>query len=379
MQPLNGGKILLRVVLTALICAGTSGFSLAQQAPAPGTTAGERLWLPVSSTQTLHGYSAAQLASPTNINGPGSVTITGAGLRPFGVAFDDAGNMYVADRNGNSVLIYAAPQTINSTSAPPAGTIASGARRALVEPVGLAFDAAGSLWVSNYFGNSIVKYTAAQLARVLPFESPRRPAPAVVIRCPIFDFPYGHAFDRAGNLWVANDRNNSVLKFARADLATSGTITPTQIVTRTTTGVLVNPHSPVFDAAGNLWVASSRNNQVVKYTINPTTGAATPTITATLRLNTTTIARPSALAFDNAGNLWITDDIHEAVLKYNIASITNGASVMPAKIITGFGEIGGVLHAFGPPPPVPPPPSAPPPPAPPPPAPPPPAGPAPVQ
>jgi hypothetical protein len=126
-------------------------------------------------------------------------------------------------------------------------------------------------------------------------------------------------------------------------------------------------------------VASSQSDQVVKYTINPTTGAATPTITATLRLNTTTIARPSALAFDNAGNLWITDDPHNVMLKYNTASITNGVSVMPTKIITGFGEIDGVLPAFGPPPPAPPPIVPPPPPAPPPPAPPPPAGPAPVQ
>jgi sugar lactone lactonase YvrE len=175
--------------------------------------------------------------------------------------------------------------------------------------------------------------------------------PAVVIRSPVFNAPYGHAFDKAGNLWVANNRPNTVLEFARANLARSGTITPTHTLTATNTGVLDMPHSPAFDAAGNLWVANSHADQVVKYTTNPTTGVRAPSVTATLKLNATTNAVPAALAFDSAGNLWVTDALHDVVLKYTAASLTNGASPLPVTAVTGFGDIGGVMIAFGPSPP----------------------------
>lgn len=311
---------------------------------------GGRLWLPVSSTKTLHGFSATQLTAP-NTTTPGSVTVTGAGIGPFNTAFDAAGNMYVADFRGNAVLIYTARQiAVSGSGAPTATIINGGASNALHGPVGLAFDTIGNLWVSNYGSDTLVKYGPAQLAASLATRGPLSPVPPVTIRSAAFNKLYGHAFDAAGNMWLASNAANTVIKIAKADLAVTQLVTPANTTNRTVPGILNKPRSPAFDAAGNLWVANSGGSQVVKYTINPTTGTPTPTVTATLKLNPTMNAVPTGLAFDNAGNLWATDSPHGVVLKYTIASLTNGATPLPVTTITGFGAIGGVLFAFDPPP-----------------------------
>ena len=56
-------------------------------------------------------------------------------------------------------------------------------------PVGLAFDAAGNLYVANYGNSTVSEVTPAGL--VSTFASG-------------FEQPYGLAFDAAGNLYVAN-------------------------------------------------------------------------------------------------------------------------------------------------------------------------------
>src|SRR6266700_920900 len=81
-------------------------------------------------------------------------TLTGADLGAFatgldtpqGLAFDQAGNLYVA--SGNSIMRFT-PGGI--------GTVFAGAD--LYAPIGLAFDTGGSLYVSNLGSNTIVKFT----------------------------------------------------------------------------------------------------------------------------------------------------------------------------------------------------------------------------
>jgi hypothetical protein len=52
---------------------------------------GRRLWLPASVQATLHGYDGVQLRR--SIDARGSITFTGAGVSPFGTAFDKNGNL----------------------------------------------------------------------------------------------------------------------------------------------------------------------------------------------------------------------------------------------------------------------------------------------
>jgi DNA-binding beta-propeller fold protein YncE len=74
--------------------------------------------------------------------------------------------------------------------------------------------------------------------------------------------PRGLAFDADGNLWVT-DATGKLLKFAASDIVTSGSKTPTVIITATlvvTAGgfamSLDFPEGLAFDSDGSLWVSN---------------------------------------------------------------------------------------------------------------------------
>ena len=102
---------------------------------------------------------------------------------PDGLAFDAAGNLYVANDGDGTV-----------SKVTPAGVVSPFAS-GFNGPDALAFDAAGNLYVANVNDNTVSKVTPAGV--VSPFASG-------------FDFPEGLAFDAAGNLYVANFGDNTV-------------------------------------------------------------------------------------------------------------------------------------------------------------------------
>ncbi len=311
-----------------------------------------RLWVPVATT--LHGYDETELSAAAGDTDGGSVTITGAGTTPFNVAFDASGNMWVADGGADALLFYSVDQLGAPGSGPPDATINADSQGSLNVPVGLAFDGDGNLWVGNFSdtgagANTLVQYSAATLAAAVAAGT-SAPSPDITIDSPDLNGNYGHAFDDDGNLWVANNRGNTLVRFDAASLV-DGTVPADQTVTAKGTGNLAAPRSPAVDADGNLWVSSRNSDQVVRYTIDPATGdAGSPLDVNVFLANGTTAVDPTGLAFDNAGDLWIADSVNDAVVKYTAADLTDGGSASAATALTGAGNISGVLIGFNPPP-----------------------------
>ena len=69
------------------------------------------------------------------------------------------------------------------------------------------------------------------------------------------DIPNALAFDAAGNLYVANEENNTISK-----------VTPAGVVSTFVSGGLDDPDALAFDNAGNLYVANDENNTISKVT-----------------------------------------------------------------------------------------------------------------
>jgi DNA-binding beta-propeller fold protein YncE len=76
---------------------------------------------------------------------------TGLEFDPRGLAFDQAGNLYVANQHGSTVQRFAADGTSLGTFA---GT-------GLRDPFALAFDPLGDLYISNQSGGTIRRYSAS--------------------------------------------------------------------------------------------------------------------------------------------------------------------------------------------------------------------------
>jgi sugar lactone lactonase YvrE len=171
----------------------------------------------------------------------------------------------------------------------------------LQEPIGLAFDAHGNLWVANNSASSIVEYTPSQLA------TSGSPAPAVTLTGSAINFPNEIAFDHAGNLWITNSvyadsgggfhSKGRIVEYAAQDLAATGSPTPL---------VVIN----------------------------------TPRVSGN--------SLPTGLAFDDSGNLWFADIAEPAIGEYSAASLTAGGNTPPVVIITSATSVSGVGIAFNP-------------------------------
>lgn len=170
------------------------------------------------------------------------------GIDVNGLAFGPDGSLWVASTGALSGFV---PATL--AAATPAGTapdvVLNGTvTNPLTFPHALAFAADGSLWVATG-ADRVVAYAPGQLA------ASGAPEPAVVLASngSSLQTVRGVAFDAAGALWVASWSTNTVVKFRPEDLGTSGA--PDPVVTLT--GVGTYPLRVAFDNRGDLWVSSN--------------------------------------------------------------------------------------------------------------------------
>ncbi len=160
----------------------------------------EKLWMTVSNAPTLGhvlgAFNGADIAA-TGMHNPAvwkSKNITGRGGAG---AFDTAGNFWLPA--GDRINKYAMLTLGTSDETPPAVTLTQPDSAAAKFA---AFDADGNLWVSRgapLSDDSVVRYAVADLA------ASGSPTPAVVLKSPDLTNPAGLAFDKAGALWVTND------------------------------------------------------------------------------------------------------------------------------------------------------------------------------
>ena len=144
------------------------------------------------------GRVGAAVAVALGVSGA-AVAATALTTVPAGAAGPPPSGIYVANEGGSNVTVYPLP---SNGHAPPSATISSSTFQ---NPYGEAFDAAGDLWVSNYGGDTVAEFTAAQLAAT------GSPTPAVVLQ------QYGHIAGRAGRAGLRPCRQPLGGRLHRAD------------------------------------------------------------------------------------------------------------------------------------------------------------------
>jgi ligand-binding sensor domain-containing protein len=161
-------------------------------------------------------------------------------------------------------------------------------------PLALAFDNNGDLWVANANANTVVEYSAAQLV------ASGNPAPAVTLSAAAGSIvgPSGLAFDSELDLWVANGNtgHNTLVEFLPSQLRSSGAPTP-RVVLGATAGSLVSPTGLAFDNSGSLWV-SNGNNTVVGFTVNQQLSSGSPAPVVAFTTTSLMSAPIGGIAFD---------------------------------------------------------------------------------
>ena len=221
----------------------------------------------------VYRYDTAQLAS-TGSPTP-AVTIDATAYSCLaGLAFDASGDLWVSSYNTAQVLEYTPAQLAAGGALTPAVIISADAMTSLSYPAGLAFDAFGDLWVTDSNISKLVAFAPSQIV------GSGSPTPAVTLSSSAGSIwaPHNVAFDASGSLWVTNAGNATVVRFDASQLASSGSPTPAATIASGSFASGARPVGVAFDASGALWVADSSALQLRRFA-NP--GSLTGTVTLT--------------------------------------------------------------------------------------------------
>ena len=250
-----------------------------------------------------------------------------------GIAVED-GNLWVAEAGVVQVL---SPTTttlfgVGVTADEPTTVISS-----LVDPTAIAFDSAGDLFVSDATDND-------GTVSVLPVASgsifgTSVTADTLATVSSGFQDPVSLAFDTEGNLYISDNGLGALSVLPAAD----GTVFGTSVTADTLTTLAAELNGPwdlAFDPAGTLYLVDGFGVDALSNVSGSLFGTAVPADTLTpLDLEDGAIG----IAFDNSGNLLMTDGQDSAVVEATPPSDTvsgvsfTGTADNPDMIITGSG------------------------------------------
>ena len=184
-------------------------------------------------SDAVGGYSILKFAP----DGSSTVFATNGLDAPHALAFDGDGNLYVANAQNDTIVKY---------TPDGASSVFADASQGLRHPVDLLFDSAGTLFVTNIQGGptmsgSVEKFTPDGVGTVFAEG--------------VFDGAYGLAIDASGNVYVSNLRGNNVQWFA-PDGTSLGVFA---------SGPLREPHGMFFDSTGNLYVANNNTSSIERF------------------------------------------------------------------------------------------------------------------
>jgi streptogramin lyase len=240
---------------------------------------------------------------------------------PTGVAVDSAGNVYVADTYNNQIRKITPAGSVSTLagSGTPGDIDGSGAAASFYYPRGIAVDANGNVYVTEFllqpFGpavaNNIRKITPAGVVSIFA-GGPGNPGDVDGTGTAAgFALPSAVAVDSAGNVYVADTGNCQIRKITPAGVVS--TLAGSTAGHADGTGASAsfnNPSGVAVDTSGNVYVADTSNNEIRKITpagVVSTFAGSTTQGDADGTGASASFNGPSGVAVDSAGNVYVAD------------------------------------------------------------------------
>jgi trimeric autotransporter adhesin len=273
----------------------------------------------------------------STIAGNGSPGFSGDGgqataaeiYKPFGVAADPAGNIYIADTYNNRIRKVTTGGVISTFAGNGiAGFSGDGGPATAAElssPVDITLDVSGNIYFSDYLNNRIRMVTTGGIISTFVgngiggFSGDGGLATAAEIH-----YPWGMIFDASGNFYVVEEGSNRVRIVNTGGIintfAGSGILGFSGDGGQATAAEFYEPTGITLDASGNVYIADQYNNRIrmvnasgiiSTFTGNGAYGFSGDGGQATAA----EINVPQALAMDASDNLYIADLYNERIRK----------------------------------------------------------------
>lgn len=202
---------------------------------------------------------------------------------PNSLTVDAAGNVYIADAHNNVIRKVSTSGMISTVvgNGYNAGTTHGGysgdggpaAAAELYYPESVAFDGAGNMYIAELYNNVVRKVSAAGIIstfagnNVAGYSGDGSPATSAQL-----GYPYDVVADASGNIYIADASNNVIRKVNASGIistyAGNGTAGETGDGGAATAAELSQPTGCAVDGYGNLYIADNSN---VRLVAGPTT------------------------------------------------------------------------------------------------------------
>ncbi|HEY0747819.1 MAG TPA: hypothetical protein VGD63_14055 [Steroidobacteraceae bacterium] len=271
---------------------------------------------------TTAGVVSTTLSAIGTSDGTGSAALFNA---PYGVAVDSTGaNIYVADTGNNEIRVISQAGAVTTFAGNPTEGHAdgTGALASFSTPRGVAVDATGNVYVADYANNEVRKISPQGVVTTLA-GNPTAGSADGNGAAASFNGPSGVAVDAAGNVYVADSGNNEIRK-----------ITPAGVVT-TFAGAAIagtppsfsNPIGIAVDSQGNIYVSDSATGDIRKITpaaVVSTLFSGNPNVS---------LVGVRGISVDSLGDIYITDN---ALNRIDMWTPTSGFSLLGGDTGPGY-------------------------------------------